>query len=133
MRQSISPRRFLARAIAFTGLAIAASVTVTGPAVAADVTPQHCSGHPHRNADSTTGSFIASGVNIRTFPHTGCTSVGQGQNGQRADYHCWAPGDGGTWTYLRNLSTGATGWVRDDFLSGFRQLCSLLGIGNRKA
>ncbi len=35
---------------------------------------------------------------------------------QRADYLCYAPGDGGTWTYVRNVSTGDQGWVRDDML-----------------
>ena len=38
---------------------------------------------------------------------------------QRADYLCYTPGDGGTWTYLRNTSTGDQGWVRDDLLPGY--------------
>ena len=32
---------------------------------------------------------------------------------------CYTPGDGGTWTFLRNSSTGDQGWVRDDLLPGY--------------
>ena len=35
-----------------------------------------------------------------------------------AQYLCYTPGDGGTWTFLRNASTGEQGWVRDDLLAG---------------
>ncbi len=81
--------------------------------------PQHCAAHPHQNLDTRTGTFIASAVNTRQGPHLNCLSNGQGQNGQRVDFHCWSPGEGGTWSYIVNLNTGVSGWVRDDFLSGF--------------
>lgn len=73
----------------------------------------------HTRPGDTAGSFIGSGVNIRTGPGTDCTSRGHGQRGQSATYHCWVFGhDGRTWTHLRNNVTGVSGWVRDDFLSG---------------
>ncbi len=60
------------------------------------------------------------GANIRTGSSTGCTSVGLLLQGQRADYHCYTVNStsGNTWTFLRNVATGKTGWVRDDLLPG---------------
>ena len=59
------------------------------------------------------------GVNMRTGSDTSCTSVGLLLQGQRADYHCYTVNRTYTWTFLRNVSTGQTGWVRDDFLPGY--------------
>lgn len=104
-----------------------AALTVTGTVLvtAQPAFASNCS-HPHRNADTATGSFIGNGVNIRTGPHNppglSCTSLGQGQSGDRADFHCWTFGDtvdgGSTWSYVRNTRTGVTGWVHDSLLSG---------------
>jgi uncharacterized protein YraI len=67
----------------------------------------------------TFGQFIGSGVNIRTGPGADCTSLGHGQVGQRATYHCQVIGhDGYLWTHLTNNATGVSGWVRENFLSG---------------
>ena len=93
--------------------------------VESEVAPMHCSAHAHRNADTRTGRFFdGSNVNIRRFPHTGCTSDGQGQLTHNVDYHCYGFGDSvtrngvtyTTWTYLRDTTTGVQGWVSDAFL-----------------
>jgi hypothetical protein len=64
-------------------------------------------------------NFPANTVTLRSGPSNGCIQTGQGLHDQRAQYLCYTPGDGGTWTYLRNTSTGDQGWVRDDLLPGY--------------
>lgn len=64
-------------------------------------------------------SFPANTTTLRSGPSNGCIQTGQGLHDQRAQYLCYTPGDGGTWTYLRNTSTGDQGWVRDDLLPGY--------------
>ncbi len=61
-------------------------------------------------------NFPANTVTLRSGPSNSCIQTGQGMHDQRADYLCFLPGDGGTWTFVRNTSTGAQGWVRDDQL-----------------
>lgn len=98
--------------------------TILVPALAQPAFASSCN-HGHRNADSVTGSFTGNGVNIRTGPHSppglSCTSLGQGQRGDGADFHCWtfgdAVGDFTTWSWVRNTRTGVQGWVSDAFLS----------------
>lgn len=64
------------------------------------------------------GHAAPNGVNIRTGSSTSCTSVGQAQASHTLDYYCYTVGnDGYTWTYLKDLSTGKLGWVRDDLLA----------------
>ena len=63
-------------------------------------------------------TFPATTVTLRSGPSNSCIQTGQGISGQLADYLCYTPGDGGTWTFLRNVSTGDQGWVRDDLLPG---------------
>lgn len=63
---------------------------------------------------------VTSAANIRTGSDTACTSVGYLLQGQKADYHCYTVvyATGLSWTYLRDVATGKTGWVRDDLLPG---------------
>jgi hypothetical protein len=61
--------------------------------------------------------FPANTVTLRSGPSNSCIQIGQGMPDQIAQYLCYAPGDGGTWTFLRNVSTGDQGWVRDDLLA----------------
>ena len=63
-------------------------------------------------------SFPANTVTLRSGPSNSCIQTGQGTHDQLAQYLCYTPGDGGTWTFLRNASTGEQGWVRDDLLAG---------------
>jgi hypothetical protein len=62
--------------------------------------------------------FPADTVTLRSGPSDSCIQTGQGMHDQLAQYLCYTPGDGGTWTFLRNASTGEQGWVRDDLLAG---------------
>jgi hypothetical protein len=62
--------------------------------------------------------FPANTVTLRSGPSNSCIQTGQGLPDQLAQYLCYTPGDGGTWTFLRNTSTGEQGWVRDDLLAG---------------
>jgi hypothetical protein len=61
-------------------------------------------------------NFPANTVTLRSGPSNSCIQTGQGLHDQRAQYLCYTPGDGGTWTFLRNTATGDQGWVRDDQL-----------------
>lgn len=62
--------------------------------------------------------FPANTVTLRSGPSNSCIQTGQGLHDQLAQYLCYTPGEGGTWTFLRNTSTGEQGWVRDDLLAG---------------
>lgn len=64
-------------------------------------------------------NFPANTVTMRSGPSNSCIQTGQGLHDQRAQYLCYTPGDGGTWTFLRNTATGDQGWVRDDMLAGY--------------
>ncbi|MEU8526734.1 MULTISPECIES: SH3 domain-containing protein [Streptomyces] len=71
-------------------------------------------------ADKDGGSWgkWANGANERSGSSTGCTIKGVAYNTQSLDYHCYTWGnDGHSWTFVRNDSTGVTGWIRDDLLS----------------
>ncbi|MGH3855518.1 MAG: hypothetical protein ACRDR6_18920 [Pseudonocardiaceae bacterium] len=62
--------------------------------------------------------FPATTVTLRSGPSNSCIQTGQGMPDQLAQYLCYTPGDGGTSTFLRNVSTAEQGWVRDDLLAG---------------
>lgn len=116
----------LAALLAATILCVTATWLVSAPASATNATGSTAATDSatvlscpqgHTRPGDTFGQFIGSGVNIRTGPGTDCTSLGHGQIGQPATYHCWVVGhDGRTWTHLS--TAGVSGWVRDDFLSG---------------
>ncbi len=108
--------------------AVTLTVGGTGVAVVSAATPASatCS-HYHTNIDTTYGQlFNASNVNIRTGPHTSCGSLGFGQLSHGVDFHCFTNGDrvsaNGyttyTWTYLKDTTTGVSGWVADALLDG---------------
>lgn len=112
--------------------AATATLAIAAPASADAATPPHKKGpgvgassmvscglsYPQRDNQPWV-SFPANTVTLRSGPSNGCIQTGQGLNDQRAQYLCYTPGDGGTWTYLRNTSTGDQGWVRDDLLPGY--------------
>jgi hypothetical protein len=112
----------------FSSMAAAAALTLgcTGVAVVSAAAPASatCS-HAHSNIDTKLGTlFDATNVNIRTGPHTTCGSLGYGQPSHSVDFHCYTNGDrvsaNGhttyTWTYLRDSTTGVSGWVADALL-----------------
>jgi hypothetical protein len=141
---SMTRIRSLFTGVTMVALAVAATVTLAGPASAAPddkplpvpadkspgpvVTPLHCSGHPHSNKDTRANGpfFDATDVRIRRFPHVANCAIpdGLGQPNHTVDYHCWDFGDPvtrngqtwDTWTYLRDVTTGVSGWVSDALL-----------------
>jgi hypothetical protein len=44
-------------------------------------------------------TFPATTVTLRSGPSNSCIQTGQGTPGQLAQYLCYTPGDGGTWTF----------------------------------
>ena len=117
MKQSITSRMAV--------VVLAAAGTVLVPALAQPALASDCS-HGHSNRDSTGGTFLGNGVNLRSGPHSppglSCPSNGQGQRGDGAAFHCWTFGDNvdgtSTWSWVRNTRTNVQGWVNDSLLSG---------------
>jgi hypothetical protein len=85
------------------------------PALAAS-----CPDNNWSNKDGRTGKlFDGNGINIRTEPSTSCASRGHGQASHNVVYHCYKPGEGGTWTHLKDTTTGVQGWTKDSLLKGY--------------
>ncbi|MCZ7438656.1 hypothetical protein O7598_19755 [Micromonospora sp. WMMC241] len=108
------------------GAAVVLAVATAGVVVVGGAAPASAScSHSHSNIDTKFGQlFNATNVNIRSGPHTTCGSLGYGQLSHNVDFHCFASGDrvsaNGhttyTWTYLRDTTTGVSGWVADALL-----------------
>ncbi|MEU1889026.1 SH3 domain-containing protein [Micromonospora rifamycinica] len=108
----------LKRATITAGVLMAATAIV--PVISAGPASAHAAcGVSVDDKDSSTWRATGSGANMRSGPSTSCSIKGTAGSGQRLDYHCYifVQADGYTWTFLRNDSTGKTGWVRDDLLS----------------
>ncbi|WFE92692.1 SH3 domain-containing protein [Micromonospora sp. WMMD987] len=107
----------LKRATISAGVLMAATAIV--PVVSASPASAHAPcGVSVDDKDSRTWRATGGGANMRSGSSTSCSIKGTAGSGQRLDYHCYTLGkDGHTWTFLRNDSTGKTGWVRDDLLS----------------
>ncbi|PPK67132.1 hypothetical protein V5P93_003470 [Actinokineospora auranticolor] len=52
-----------------------------------------------------------------TGPSETCAHPNWAEPTDNLDYYCWASGDGGTWTYLRNARTNQVGWILDEYLT----------------
>src|SRR3954453_15451900 len=109
-------RNFTATVVIMTAAIIAPAAFAT-PAFAATCNISGATNAPQA------GAFQYEGVNIRTGPGTNCVPGGSGYSSHSVTYRCWQSGDNvngyATWTYLTDNSTGKTGWVNDQFLSGF--------------
>jgi hypothetical protein len=113
----------LAAATATLAMAVPASAQAPtppqkGPGVGASNTVSCGISYPNKD-NQPWANFPANTSTLRSGPSNSCIQTGQGVHDQRADYLCYTPGDGGTWTFLRNTSTGEQGWVRDDQLPGY--------------
>ncbi|QKW13451.1 SH3 domain-containing protein [Verrucosispora sp. NA02020] len=109
-------------------VALGLPVVAAGPAIA-QTAPQtstesttamapRCGWLPGANEPYSVG-FSGAGIRLRTGPSTTCTVLGLGYAGQSATLRCGAVGDDGwSWYYVRNNSTGVTGFVRGDGLTG---------------
>ncbi|MEV1008858.1 SH3 domain-containing protein [Streptomyces sp. NPDC049881] len=102
-----------------------ASIGVTATLAAAAVIAPATTASAHAacgtsvgDRDNSTWVSSANGANIRTGSGTNCGARGVAYASHRLDYHCYTVGnDGYTWTFVRNDTTGVTGWIRDDLLS----------------
>ena len=101
--------------------AFSVETTPIGELLADPAAAANCTDNPHPNLDGWTGKFTGNNVNIRTGPHTSCTSLGQGLLGDTAVYFCWVPGDWvynmASWTYVYDTRNRVSGWVSDYYLS----------------
>jgi hypothetical protein len=76
--------------------------------------------HPDKDHSTYPKPFDGA-TNVRSGPSTDCAIVGVVSSANKADYHCWVPGDEdneNTWTYLR-FKDNHYGFVRDDLLDGY--------------
>lgn len=102
--------------------AVAAACTMAAPAVSqAAAGPDVAAGAAVVAADENpSGHFTGNGVNIRSGPGAGYSSLGQGQSGQRVSITCYYyanHGDSGQkWYYLKNRVTGVTGFVSSAYI-----------------
>jgi uncharacterized protein YraI len=102
---------------AVTALALAVTgVVVTAAPASASV----CNDNVWQTRDGSTGNtFTGSNVNIRNGPLTTCGINAVGQIGHNLRYDCFKfSSDGYSWSHIKNLTTGYSGWVRDTYLSG---------------
>ncbi|WP_033310122.1 SH3 domain-containing protein [Streptomyces iakyrus] len=107
-------RRIAAVVPALAAVAMAVPLALSTPATAA----ASC-GRTASDMDSSAWNRTANGANERSGSSTSCASNGIAYNTHRLDYHCYTRigNTSETWTYLRNDTTGTSGWVRDDLLS----------------
>lgn len=107
-------RRVRVAALAFGLLTIPAGVIV-GTAGTASA---HAScGKTAPDLDNASYGTQAEGANMRSGSSTGCAINAYADDWDILDYHCYTNGnDGYTWTYTRNVTDGAYGWIRDDLL-----------------
>jgi hypothetical protein len=104
-------RSRLLAAAAGLSLALFGAVAPASPASA------HCGGHgTHPDLYGGGGISFKNGTNIRRYPHTNCASDGPGCPSQGIDVHC-ATETGSLWLFVRNTSTGVSGWSRFDALN----------------
>jgi hypothetical protein len=100
--------------LAATPMAASAAGRPGGVVIAVACGTSPSTNHPQ------SGGFTGNSVNIRTGPHTSCTSRGLGYTTHTVTYHCYAFGDTvngwTTWTYLTDNTTGVKGWSSDYYL-----------------
>ncbi|MDT0270298.1 SH3 domain-containing protein [Streptomyces sp. DSM 44915] len=104
-----------------------ASIGVTATVAAAIIVAPASTAAAHAGCGTTVGDrdnstwvYSAAGANMRQGSGTHCNSNGVAYASHRLDYHCYTIGnDGYTWTYVRNDTTGATGWIRDNLLADY--------------
>ncbi|WP_406861424.1 SH3 domain-containing protein [Streptomyces sp. HUAS MG47] len=94
-------------------------VVPTTAAVAAESGALACSNPSWSTKDGRTGHTNTNYVNIRTGPTTDCTSVGQAQMSHNLRLDCYRSGEGGTWSHVKDVTTGRSGWIKDSLLDGY--------------
>ncbi|MER5206654.1 hypothetical protein [Streptomyces sp. NPDC002825] len=104
----------LAAVAATGGLVLPATAAVAAPEGAAA-----CTSPAWANRDGRAGSTNTDYVNIRSGPTTECVALGQAQTSHSLVLHCWVAGQDGTWSHVRDETTGISGWIKDSLLNGY--------------
>ncbi|GIG59901.1 hypothetical protein Lfu02_42730 [Longispora fulva] len=109
------PRILLALVLAV----LTATVVHPGPAAAGEPPPAFaaCVEEGWSN-HATSGGFAFNGINIRSGPYLSCPIRGVGDTSHSVTFYCFREGEGDTWTFLHDDTTGIYGWSRDDKLTG---------------
>ncbi|MFD7961579.1 SH3 domain-containing protein [Streptomyces zaomyceticus] len=94
-------------------------VLPTTSAVAAPEGAAACTQPGWSNKDGRGGGTNTNAVNIRSGPTTECGSGGQAQANHSLTLHCWVSGENGTWSHVRDNTTGISGWIKDSLLNGW--------------
>jgi hypothetical protein len=102
------------RLLAATGalvLTLGGLLAGASPAVAAD--DPHCYGwDTHPDLHTSGGLRFGDGTAIRRGPYTDCDAFGRGYPGDGIDVYCNVKNRNGVvWIYVRNTTTGVTGWA----------------------
>ncbi|WP_137988848.1 SH3 domain-containing protein [Streptomyces vilmorinianum] len=104
-------------AVALGAVAATGGVVMpTTAAVAAPAGASACWNPSWSTIGSSSGGTTTNYVNIRTGPTTDCTSLGQAQMSHSLRYDCWVDGQNGTWSHVRDNTTGVSGWIKDSLL-----------------
>ena len=112
------------RTLRASGVAILLGVAMSVVAVASPASAGCYRSHTDWDKSAVGKLFDGTNVNIRSGPYLSCSIVGTGQLTHNVDFWCWAWGDTVTrngetmhsWTFVRNTSNGASGWVADLYL-----------------
>ncbi|MFJ8668236.1 SH3 domain-containing protein [Streptomyces sp. NPDC093600] len=102
--------------------AVAATGGLVMPTTAAIAAPSGaaaCTNPGWSNKDGRAGKTNTNYVNIRSGPTTDCRSNGQAQMSHSLTLHCWVNGQDGTWSHVRDNSTGVSGWIKDSLLVNY--------------
>ncbi|MFF9914413.1 hypothetical protein [Streptomyces sp. NPDC013457] len=112
-------------AVAIGAVAATGGLVLPTTAVAAPGEAAACTSPGWSNKDNRAGGVNTNAVNIRSGPTTECVSHGQAQMSHNLTLHCFVSGQGGTWSHVRDNSTGVSGWIKDSLLNnnGAPSLC----------
>ena len=70
--------------------------------------------------DDSSWVYTANSNHMRTGSLDTCGSNGIAYSSHQLDYHCWTSASNGQgWTYARNNTTGATGWIKNLYLDDY--------------
>ncbi|MFD3590019.1 hypothetical protein [Streptomyces sp. NPDC058683] len=104
-----------------TGLAAVAMAAFIAPAVAVGTAGPAAADAPCGTSapdlDGSSWAYSANGHNMRDGSNVQCDINGIAYSSHRLDYHCYTTAyNGSMWTYMRNDTTGAQGWIADSSL-----------------
>jgi hypothetical protein len=101
---------------------IGLSVVIGASLVALEQSPAAAASCPDNNVDTSHtsggGHTVNGGANMRTGPSANCGRVQWTPATDTLGYACWKPGQDGSWSYVIDVNTGRSGWIKDSLLEG---------------